>query len=383
MGQVVVITGGSAGIGRAAARAFAAKGYSVGLIARGTERLDAAKAELEAMGARVHAVSADVADAGAVHAAADAMVGALGPITVWVNNAMATVYSPLKDLTADELRRVTEVTYLGAVNGTMAALRRMTSGTIVQVSSVLAWRAMPIQGAYCAAKFALRGFTEALRSELMHDSSPLHVTMVHLPAVNTPQFDWARNKTGRQTNAPGPYQPEVAADAILFAATHKRRDVFVGSSTPATILAARLAPGVLDKVLATKGYTAQLGDAPVPPQRRQPVRAGARRRPGRPGPLRRGSQQQAGHLHQPPGRRGGGRRAAAGRDRHQGAADVAAVRGARHRRPCAGACDGTPQGRPLLKPAVAGGDRLRWVSAHRAGRRQQRPIPPPLPGGRR
>lgn len=264
MAKVVVITGGSAGIGRATARAFVAKGHAIGLIARGVERLDEARAELEAKGAQVHTVAADVADAEAMEQAATAIQAALGPITVWVNNAMATVYSPIRDMEAAELRRVTEVTYLGAVNGTLAALRRMRGGTIVQVSSVLAWRAAPIQGAYCGAKFALRGFTEALRSELIHDGSAIHLTMVHLPAINTPQFDWARNKTGQQANAPSPYQPEVAADAIVYAATHKRRDVFVGSSTPPTILAARLAPGLMDGLLAKKGYSAQLGKRPAP-----------------------------------------------------------------------------------------------------------------------
>ncbi|MGI4940105.1 MAG: SDR family oxidoreductase [Janthinobacterium lividum] len=264
MAKVVVVTGGSAGIGRAAAIAFARKGYSVGLIARGAERLNEARLELEALGVGVHTVVADVADADAVERAAGEIETALGPITVWVNNAMATVYSPIRGLDAAEVRRVTEVTYLGAVHGTLAALRHMTSGTIVQVSSVLAWRAMPIQGAYCGAKFALRGFTEALRSELIHDRSPIHLTMVHLPAVNTPQFDWARNKTGQETNAPSPYQPEVAADAIVFAATHRRRDVFVGSSTPPAILAARLAPSVMDQVLARKAYSAQLGKNPAP-----------------------------------------------------------------------------------------------------------------------
>ena len=263
MAQVVVVTGGSAGIGRAAALAFARKGYSVGLIARGAERLDQAKLELEALGIGVHTIAADVADADAVERAAGTIESALGPITVWVNNAMATVYSPIQGLEADEVRRVTEVTYLGAVHGTMTALRRMRGGTIVQVSSVLAWRAMPIQGAYCGAKFALRGFTEALRSELIHDRSPVHLTMVHLPAVNTPQFDWARNKTGQETNAPSPYQPEVAADAIVYAAAHKRRDVFVGASTPPAILAARLAPSVMDRVLAQKAYSAQLANRPA------------------------------------------------------------------------------------------------------------------------
>lgn len=264
MAQVAVITGGSAGIGRAAAQAFAAKGYSVGLIARGAERLEQAKAELEALDVRVHTAVADVADAEAVEMAADAIEAALGPITVWVNNAMATVYGEIRGLEPEEVRRVTEVTYLGAVHGTLAAMKRMRSGTIVQVSSVLAWRAAPIQGAYCGAKFALRGFTEALRSELIHDRSPLHLTMVHLPAVNTPQFDWARNKTGRETKAPSPYQPEVAADAIVYAATHKRRDVFVGSSTPPAIVASRLAPGVMDRVLARQAYSGQLGPGAAP-----------------------------------------------------------------------------------------------------------------------
>ncbi len=263
MAEVVVITGGSAGIGRAAARAFAARGDAVGLIARGPARLEQARAELEGMGARVHTVSADVADAEALDQAADAIEASLGPITVWVNNAMATVYSPVKQLRPEEAKRVTEVTYLGAVNGTMSALKRMRAGTIVQVSSILAWRAMPVQGAYCGAKFALRGFTEALRSELIHDRSQVHLTMVHLPGINTPQFDWARNKTGQQAKAPSPYQPEVAADAIVFAATHKRRDVFVGRSMPPSILAARLAPELVDRVLARNGYTQQLGGKPV------------------------------------------------------------------------------------------------------------------------
>ncbi len=264
MPQIVVITGGSAGIGRAAARAFAAKGYDVGLIARGPERLAEAKAELEATGVRVHTVSADVANADAVEAAAVEIEAALGVPDVWVNNAMATVYSPIRGVDAAEVKRVTEVTYLGAVNGTLTALRRMKAGTIVQVSSVLSWRAIPLQGPYCGAKFALRGFTESLRAELIHDRSPLHLTMVHLPAINTPQFDWARNKTGQQTQAPGPYQPEVAADAIVFAATHRRRDVFVGSSTPPSILAARLAPTLIDHALARKGYD-QLSDKAIPP----------------------------------------------------------------------------------------------------------------------
>ncbi len=262
MADVVVITGGSAGIGRAAAQQFAARGCAVGLIARGQERLDSARAELEALGARVHTVSADVADADAVERAALEIEQALGRITIWVNNAMATVYSPIKDLNAEEVKRVTEVTYLGSVNGTLTAMRRMTGrGTIVQVSSILSWRAIPIQGAYCGAKFALRGFTESLRSELIHDGSPIHLTMVHLPAVNTPQFDWARNKTGRRPKAPDTvYQPEMAARAIVFAAFNRRRDVFVGKATPPTIVAARLAPSLVDQAMARTGFDAQLGD---------------------------------------------------------------------------------------------------------------------------
>ena len=262
MSDVVVITGGSAGIGRAAAQQFAARGCAVGLIARGQDRLDAARDELQALGARVHTVSADVADAEAVEQAAAEIEAALGPITIWVNNAMATVYSPIRDLDADEIKRVTEVTYLGSVNGTLTALRRMKQrGTIVQVSSILSWRAIPIQGAYCGAKFALRGFTESLRSELIHDGSRVHLTMVHLPAINTPQFDWARTKTGHRAKAPDTvYQPEMAARAIVFAAFNRRRDVFVGKATPPSIVAARFAPALVDQAMARNGYDAQLGE---------------------------------------------------------------------------------------------------------------------------
>ncbi len=269
MAQVVVITGGSAGIGRAAAERFARAGWSVGLIARGAERLEAARAALAATGVAVAVAEADVADAAALEAAAARLEAALGPIDVWVNNAMATIYAPIAEATTEELARVTAVTYLGSVHGTKAALQRMEErgGTIVQVSSVLSWRAIPLQGAYCGAKFALRGFTESLRSELLATRSRVRLSMVHLPAVNTPQFDWARARAGRRPKAPdGVYQPEVAADAILFAATSAPRDVFVGASTPGTIVAARLAPGLVDRFLARKGFDAQLEPGHAEPQ---------------------------------------------------------------------------------------------------------------------
>lgn len=266
MADVVVITGGSAGVGRATARLFAARGCAVGLIARGQQRLDDAREELEGLGAKVHAVSADVADASAVEQAAAEIERTLGPITIWVNNAMSTVYSPIRQLEPEEIRRVTEVTYLGAVNGTLAALRRMGErGTILQVSSVLSWRAAPIQGAYCGAKFALRGFTESLRSELIHEGSKVYLTMVHLPAVNTPQFDWTRNKTGRRARPPDPvYQPEMAARAIVYAAYNRRRDVWMGCSTLAVILGGRLAPSLMDQVMARQGWDGQLGEKQAP-----------------------------------------------------------------------------------------------------------------------
>ena len=264
MPNVVVITGGSAGIGRAAARLFAGRGDAVGLIARGEARLEATRVELVAMGAAVHVVSADVSRPDQVEAAARAIEDALGPITIWVNNAMATIYATVSDASEDEIRRVTEVTYGGAVHGTKAALRRMHArgGTIVQVSSVLAYRGIPIQAPYSGAKFALRGFTDGLRAELLHERSPIRISMVHLPAVNTPQFSWSANRTGREAKAPDPvYTPETAASAIVRAADCGLRDIWVGRGTPAQIVAARLAPSLVDRYLAAKGIDAQLGPA--------------------------------------------------------------------------------------------------------------------------
>ncbi len=251
MGQVVVITGASAGVGRAAARAFGACGAAVGLLARGREGLAVAAAEVERSGGRALALPTDVADAGAVERAAEAVERELGPIDVWVNCATATIFAPLHAITPEEYRRATEVTYLGYVWGTMAALRRMrprNRGTIVQVGSALAYRPIPLQSPYCAAKFAIRGFTDSLRSELAHEGSAVHLTMVQLPAVNTPQFDWSRNRMRHRAQPVPPiFQPEVAAEAILFAAQARRREVWVGSSTVKAILANRLVPGMLDR----------------------------------------------------------------------------------------------------------------------------------------
>src|SRR5262245_7771171 len=222
MPETVVITGAAAGVGRAAARAFAARGCCVALLARGEDGLRAAAAEVEAAGGQALVLPVDVADPDAIDAAASAAENGFGAIDIWVNVAMATIFSPVHEITPDEFRRATEVTYLGFVYGTMAALKRMrprNHGTIVQVGSALSYRAVPLLSAYCGAKFAIRGFTQSLRSELIHDGLDIHLTMVQLPAVNTPQFTWARNKMPwRPQPTPPIYQPEIAADAIVFAA---------------------------------------------------------------------------------------------------------------------------------------------------------------------
>jgi short-subunit dehydrogenase len=262
MDKVAVVTGAGAGVGRATARAFADAGYDVGLIGREVHRLEAAAEEVRDRGRRVCIATADVADAGAVDAAADKIEQALGPIDVWVNNAMATVFAPVAETTPEEVRRGTEVTYLGTVHGMMAALRHMRPrrrGTIINVGSALAYRSIPLQAIYCGAKAAIRGFTDSLRSELIHDRAGIHLTMVHLPAVNTPQFDWALNKTGRRVMpVPPVFQPEVPARAIVFAATHHRREIWVGFPTVKAILANRIAPGLIDHYLASAGYSGQL-----------------------------------------------------------------------------------------------------------------------------
>lgn len=269
--RVVVVAGGSAGVGRATAVAFARAGAAVGVLARERGRLEAAAAEVEAVGGRALAIPADVADPGAVDDAARRVEDTLGPIDVWVNSAMASVLSPVTELTAEEIRRVTDVTYLGSVHGILAALPRMrarNAGTIVQVGSALAYRAIPLQASYCGAKFAIRGFVDALRCELRHDGSAVRVVSVHLPAVNTPQFDWVRSRMPRQPRPVAPvYRPEVAARAIVWAADHRRREVWVGGSTVGTIVATAMVPGLLDRYLARTGYDGQQTGEPVPPHR--------------------------------------------------------------------------------------------------------------------
>ncbi len=269
MSKIVVITGAGAGVGRATVEEFARKGYDVALLARDPDRLEAAAAEIRRYGVRALPIPTDVADDEAVEAAADRVEQELGPIDVWVNVAMATVFAPVSKLTAKEFQRGTAVTYLGQVHGTMAALCRMTPrnrGTIVNVGSALGYRSVPLQSIYCGSKFAIRGFTDALRSEIIHDKLDIHLTMVDLPAVNTPQFDWAMNKMGRRAKPVAPiYQPEVPARAIFFAATHRRREVWVGYPTVQAILANRIAPGLIDQYLAKAGYSGQLTDEPLGP----------------------------------------------------------------------------------------------------------------------
>lgn len=269
--MVVVITGASAGVGRATVRAFARRGADVALLARGVDGLEAARREVESLGGRALVVPADVADAAAMEEATDRVERELGPIDVWVNNAMVSVFSPVKELEPGEVRRVTDVTYLGAVYGTLAALKRMLPrdrGCIVQVGSALAYRGIPLQAAYCAAKHAVQGFTESLRCELLHDGSRVRLTMVQLPAMNTPQFDWVKSRMPRSPQPVPPiFQPEVAAEAIVWASAHDRRELSVGWPTAAAIWIDKFVPGLLDRYLARAGYDAQQTNEPDDPDR--------------------------------------------------------------------------------------------------------------------
>jgi NADP-dependent 3-hydroxy acid dehydrogenase YdfG len=270
--EVVVITGASAGVGRAIARAFAREGAYIGLMARGLDGLEGARRDVEELGGRALVLPTDVADAEAVERAASAVEREFGPIDIWVNNAMVSVFSPIKEMKPEEYKRVTEVTYLGYVYGTLAALKRMLPrdrGVILQVGSALAYRGIPLQSAYCAAKHAIQGFNDSLRSELIHDKSNVRVTMVQLPAMNTPQFSWVKSRLPHKPQPVPPiYQPEVGAEAVLFAAHNDRREMYVGYPTVEAIVGDKIAPGFADWYLAHNGYDAQQTDEPVEPSRR-------------------------------------------------------------------------------------------------------------------
>jgi NAD(P)-dependent dehydrogenase (short-subunit alcohol dehydrogenase family) len=265
-GEVVVVTGASAGVGRAVVRRFAREGASIALLARGRDGLEAAAREVESAGGRALVVATDVANWDQVNDAARRTEEAFGPIDVWINNAMASVFSPVREMRPEEYRRVTDVTYLGSVHGTLAALERMlprNRGSIVQVGSALAYRGIPLQSAYCAAKHALQGFMDSLRCELLHDGSAVQLTHVHLPAMNTPQFGWVKSRLpNRAMPVPPIYQPEIGAEAVFWAAHHERRELWVGLPTVKAILGDRIAPALLDRYLASMGYEAQQTNEP-------------------------------------------------------------------------------------------------------------------------
>ena len=270
--EVVVITGASAGAGRATVREFARRGASIGLIARGPDGLEGARREVEACGGKALVLPVDVADAKAVEAAAEQVEKELGPIDIWINDAMTSVFSPVKEMTAEEYKRVTEVCYLGFVYGTLSALKRMLPrdrGSIVLVGSALAYRSIPLQSAYCASKHAILGFYTSLRTELMHDRSNVHVTMVQMPALNTPQFGWVKSRLPHKAQPVPPiYQPEIAAQAIYYAAHHaERREYYPAWSSVFAIFGNKIAPSFADRYLADKGYGSQQYDGPDDPNR--------------------------------------------------------------------------------------------------------------------
>ena len=269
--QVVVITGARAGVGRATVQAFARRGAHIGLLARGRDELEVVRKEVEAAGGKALVLPTNVADADQVEAAAAAVEETFGPIALWINNAMVTVFSPVKEMEPAEYLRVTEVTYLGYVYGTLAALRRMLPrdrGTIIQVGSALAYRSIPLQSAYCGAKAAIRGFTDSLRTELIHDGSHVRVTMVQMPALNTPQFTWCKTRMPhRLQSVPPIFQPDVAAEAIVWASQHDRRELDVGWPTVAAIWGQKFIPGLLGHYLGWTGYDSQQYDGPPSPDR--------------------------------------------------------------------------------------------------------------------
>lgn len=270
--EVVVITGASAGVGRAAAREFAKHGAWIGLVARGIDGLKAAKREVEADGGKALILPTDVADPDQVDDAAEEVEKKLGPVDIWVNDAMTSVFSPIKEMTPEEFKRVTEVTYLGYVYGTLAALKRMLArdrGTIVHVGSALAYRSIPLQAAYCASKHAILGFHTSLRTELLHDKSNVHTTMVQMPALNTPQFSWVKSRLPRKAQPVPPiYQPEVAARAIYYAAHHpKKREYYAAWSAVYAIEGNKIAPSLADHYLARTGYESQQYDGSADPNR--------------------------------------------------------------------------------------------------------------------
>jgi short-subunit dehydrogenase len=269
--EVVVVTGAGAGLGRAVVQAFAQRGAHIGLVARGRDRLEDARREVESLGGRALVLPGDIADPATAEEAAAATEKAFGPLDVWVNDAMTTVFSPVAAMAPEEYRRVTEVTYLGFVYGTLAALKRMrvrNRGTIVQVGSALAYRSIPLQSAYCAAKHAMVGFTDSLRTELIHDRSRVHVTVVHMPAINTPQFGWCKTRMPRRAQPVPPiFQPEVCASAVYWAAHQRHREVFVGWPTVRAIWAQRLLPGIADHLAARLAWDGQMYGGPVDPNR--------------------------------------------------------------------------------------------------------------------
>ena len=265
--EVVVVTGASAGVGRATVRAFAKRGAHIGLLARGEEGLEATRREVERYGGKALVLPTDVADAEAVERAAQAVEDAFGPIDIWVNNAFASIFAPLKEIDPADFRRATEVTYLGSVHGTMAALKHMLPrdrGHIIQVGSALAVRSVPLQSAYCGAKSAIMGYLDSLRSELIHDNSQVKITVVQMPALNTPQFGWVKSKLPHKAQPVPPiYQPEIAAEGIIYAADHPQREVWVGSATYAAIMGQKFVPGLLDLYMGRTGYSSQQTGAPA------------------------------------------------------------------------------------------------------------------------